>query len=326
MASSFLRSFIFLLFIFVSVTSRNEPNSILRIYPNLAEIIQPLGKLPLEFTNDDWNGIRSDSITLLGEDLNVTSQSITTKQMSLNGAKVYVRSPVSVDKASVMLVEATLVDKNRHLVKVKDESIFGKEVLYYFTVPQQDIFYAEEPSDFKTYVDFTYTTSNSKVFVSYLRSNINWRAQYQLNLDDNKSDLIVMANIRNDGKSSVLVDQAELFSGDINLGIRSSQHASNYPLANTAPRIPVKNIKLASGSIPTIEQSEEFMGFHVFAIKKPFVIHAQTNYLSPMFRPRVNVERYYSISKSFSGDSSPRTGTAERLYSLKSDRYLPNGK
>jgi len=323
MLTSFLRIFIFLLFIFICVTSRNQHNSILRIYSNLAEIIQPINKLPLEFTYDDWNDIRSDSITLLGEDLNVTSQSITEKKRSLNGAEVYIRSPVSIDKTSVMFVKATLVDENRNLVKIQDESISGKEVLY-FTVPQQDIFYPEEPSNSKFYVDFTYTTPNSKVFVSYLRSNFNWRKQYQLNLYNDRSDLIVMANIRNNGKSPVSIDQAELFSGDINLRMQSQQYSYYPSISNTVGVMAAKKMAFASDSIPTIGQGEELIGVHVFAIDKPFVVDAQTNYLLPMFRPQVKVERYDSISKSFSTMSN--TGKAQRSYRLKADRYLSNGK
>jgi hypothetical protein len=82
MLLSFLGIFIFL-FIFICVASRNQKNSIVRIYPSIAEIIQPVDKLPLEFTNEDWSNIRADSITLLGEDLNVTSQRITKKRKSL---------------------------------------------------------------------------------------------------------------------------------------------------------------------------------------------------------------------------------------------------
>ena len=55
-------------------------SSTIRIYSNLAEIIQPLGKLPLEFSDDDWNYIRSDSITLVGENVNITLQTITEKK------------------------------------------------------------------------------------------------------------------------------------------------------------------------------------------------------------------------------------------------------
>jgi hypothetical protein len=66
-----------------------------KIYSNLAEIVQPLGKLPLEFSADDWSDIRSDSVTLVGSNVNVTQQTITEKKKSLNNARVYVRSPSS---------------------------------------------------------------------------------------------------------------------------------------------------------------------------------------------------------------------------------------
>ncbi len=68
-------------FIFTSFFVKSNKISCLfiRIYSNQAEIVQPLSKLPLEFTDEDWSDIRSDSITLLGENINITSQTITEK-------------------------------------------------------------------------------------------------------------------------------------------------------------------------------------------------------------------------------------------------------
>jgi hypothetical protein len=318
---SSLRIFVVFLLSFVCVKGRDQQGLIVRIYSNLAEIIQPINKLPLEFTTEDWYNIRSDSITLLGENVNVTSQSITEKKNSLNGAQVYVRSPVSGDKSAVMFVKAILVDENRNLVKIQDQSVSEKEVLY-FTVNTQDIFYLEKPSDSKFYVDFTYTPPNSKAYVSYLRTNLKWQTQYQLNLYPDKNDLIVMANIRNDGKSSLSIDKAELFSGDTNLRSQNQQYSYNDGMVAAPPSY--VRASAMSYSMPTVEPSKELGGIHIFAIDKPFMIDAQTNYLLPMFRPQVKVERYDSISKSFTGTSS--SGKAQRSYRLKSNRYLSQGK
>jgi hypothetical protein len=197
---------------------------------------------------------------------------------------------------------------------VEDDSISGKEVLY-FTVPRQDIFFKEEPYNPKISVDFTYTTSNSEVFVSYLQSSFNWQTQYRLNLYNDRSDLIVMANIRNDRKSSLSVDHAELFSGDINL--RTQYQPYNYYDS-------WRNIQIVTNSVPTMKQGQELMGVHVFVIDKPFVVDAQSNYLLPMFQPHITVERYTSISKAFSVTST--SGKAQRSYRLKSNQYLSNGK
>jgi len=75
---------------------------------------------------------------------------------------------------------------------------------------------------------------------------------------------------------------------------------------------------------PNIETGKELAGLYVFPITKPFTITAKTNYLLPMFRPHVSVERYALISKIFSPISM--TGKAQRSYRLKSDRYLSQGK
>jgi hypothetical protein len=77
--------------------------------------------------------------------------------------------------------------------------------------------------------------------------------------------------------------------------------------------------------VPSITQGEEVAGLYVFAINQPFSIDGKTNYLLPMFRPRVTVERYGSISKNFYGGAGSSTGKAQRSYRLSSDRFLSRG-
>jgi hypothetical protein len=313
--------------VFISLLVKSDSNSpcFVRFYSNQAEIIQPLNKLPLEFTHDDWNDIRSDSITLLGQNINITSQTITEKQRSLNGAEIYIRSPMSVDKTILNLVKGVLIDESNNLVKIEDISIVGQQALY-FTVSSDQILYLEQPSKTKFYVNFIYNTSGSDVSVSYLRSNLNWHTQYQLNLNNDESILIVMANIRNNGKSSISVDRAELIGGDINLGER--QTLVEFQRSSMSYFMETSNTEAAASEVevsaPSIEQGNELAGLYVFPINQPFIIDAKTNYLLPMFRPQVTVERYGLISKYFSRTFT--SGKAQRSYRLISDRFLSRGK
>ncbi|CAF0989349.1 unnamed protein product [Rotaria sp. Silwood1] len=319
--------FVLLYVLLTSANINNVPYTI-RIYSNLAEIIRPLEKLPLEFSEDDWNHIRSDSITLFGENINITLQTITEQKKTLNGTNVYIRSPLSSDK-SIKLIKGILIDEINHLVKIQDESINGEQTLY-FTVPDNQIYYLEEPSKPKYYVDFTYTSSNSKVFISYLQSNLNWRTQYQLNLNNNESDLIATANIRNNGKTSVFIEQAELICGDINLQINQLLYDRSFRTLRSGidsyilPQSSAMQMNFADASKRvSVEEGKELAGLYVFPINQPFVINAKTNYLLPMFHPQISVERYGSISKAFS--TMPMSGKAQRSYRLRSDRYLSHG-
>jgi hypothetical protein len=315
---------IYIVLLFALLTNANKSNVSLtvRIYSNQAEIIRPIGKLPLEFTDDEWNSIQSDSITLIGENLNITLQTITEKKKSFNGTEVYIRSPISSDKTTIKLIKGILVDETNYLVKIQDQSIADGESLY-FTVTSDQIYYLQEPTQAKHYVDFVYYSSDSNVFVSYLQSNLNWKTQYQLNLYGDRNDLITMANIQNDGKSSISIDHAELIGGDINLNIQ--QQRNN--LFSGDVRLKLRSRQMELDGItepPNIETGKELAGLYVFPITKPFTITAKTNYLLPMFRPHVAVERYALISKIFSPISM--TGKAQRSYRLKSDRYLSQGK
>ncbi|CAF4818014.1 unnamed protein product, partial [Rotaria sp. Silwood2] len=132
---------LWLVLLYALLTSANINNVpyTIRIYSNLAEIIRPLEKLPLEFIEDDWNHIRSDSITLFGENINITLQTITEQKKTLNGTEVYIRSPLSSDK-TIKLIKGILIDEINHLVKIQDETIDGQQTLY-FTVPGNQIFY-----------------------------------------------------------------------------------------------------------------------------------------------------------------------------------------
>ena len=219
---------VLLLLNFVCVNSETEQNSIVRIYSNLAEIIRPIDKLPIEFSEEEWNAIVPDSINLIGKNVTITSQQITRKKKSLNGAQVFARLPVSLHKSTDTVLKVTVVDERRNLVKLQDDSIFNGEGMY-FTVAPNDIFYLEEPSvDNAYYVNFTYTADDENIYLSYLQTNLQWKTQYQLFLDKDEAKLIPMANIRNNANPSLSIDQAELFSGDFNL------QNYNQPIAKNA--------------------------------------------------------------------------------------------
>jgi hypothetical protein len=297
-----------------------------KIYSNLAEIVQPLGKLPLEFSADDWSDIRSDSVTLVGSNVNVTQQTITEKKKSLNNARVYVRSPSS-SNTETKFLKATLIDEKRNLVKLIDKAISTEPI--FLTVSSDHIVYDDQPPQSKYYVNFTYETTDA-VHVSYLRSNLNWKTRYQLNLLDEPKNpvLVAMADIRNDGQSKVDIEHAELLAGDINLQMYERKYIAeaNYGYAQMAfsgqrgpPSASLSAIQ------PSVGQGEEVSGLYIFAINQPFSIDAKTNYLLPMFRPQVTVERYGSISKYFYGNAGSSTGKAQRSYRLSSDRFLSLG-
>ncbi|UJR13287.1 hypothetical protein I4U23_000306 [Adineta vaga] len=318
------RTLTLLILTFLVIKSNNSSSYFVRIYSNQAEFIRPLDRLPLEFTIDEWNDIRSDSITLLSENMNITSQTITEKQKSLNGAKILIRSPMSFDKNTMILVPGILIDENINLVRIDDESITGHPTLF-FTVSSDHIFYLEQPTTAKFYVNFTYTTTDSKVNISYLQSNLKWHTQYKLNLYDNQSTLIAMANIRNNGKSSVSIDHAELIGGQVNLNAQPKYNNYRSGMHERTGGIELQYLSMVdvNHSPPMIEQGQELTGLYIFTISKPFIIDAKTDYLLPMFRPQVTVERYGLISKYF--HTTTNSDKAQRAYRLRSDRFISNG-
>ena len=308
-----------LLFVFTSfvVGSDDIPSVSVRIYSNQAEMIQPLKKLPLVFTDEDWRQIRSDSFQLIGQNVNMTSQTITEKVHSFDNAQVLVRSPLFFDKTMNNLVRGILVDKSQSLVQIEDDSSDNRQTLY-ITVSPDQLIYLEQPLQSRFYVNFTYNTTDPLISVSYLQSNLYWRTQYQLNLHEDNHVLIVLANIRNNKKSAILITQAELIGGDIHLNRGMEFEHRNY--------IPHSRSSSAefSHSPPDVQQGYELAGVHVFLINQPFIIDGRTDYVLPMFRPRITVQRFGLISKSFSPRSSK--GQVQRSYRLTSDQFIPKGK
>lgn len=293
-----------------------------KIYSNLAEIIQPLGKLPLEFSEEDWSDVRTDSVTLVGANVNVTQQTITEKKKSLNNAQVFVRTPSSTN-AKVEYIKATVIDDKKFIVKMVDKDI-SKDPIY-FTTSQHEIVYDSEPPQTKYYVNFTYDTTDA-VYLSYLRSNLNWKTRYQLNLleETKPAVLIAMADIRNDGQSKVDIEYAELLGGDINLQMYQAQKTNSYAYMSAPMAAYDASAGAGPAMKPSVGQGEEVAGLYVFTINQPFTIEAKTNYLLPMFRPRVTIERYNSISKAFYSAGS-FIGKAQRSYRISSDRFLSRG-
>jgi hypothetical protein len=290
-----------------------------RIYSNLAEIIQPLGQLPLEFSAEEWSDIRSDSLTLIGRNVNVTQQTITETKKSLNNLPVYVRSPSS-SNTETKFLKATMIDENRNLVKLIDKDISQEPI--YLTVQPDHIIYDDEPSQSKYYVNFTWESIDD-VHVSYLRSNLNWKTRYQLNLFDETKDaiLIAMADIRNDGKSRIDIEHAELLGGDINLRIFEQHRSERYEVREHAVMHAPANTQFS----PSVSRSEELAGLYIFPINQSFSIEGKTNYYLPMFRPQITVERFGSIRKPFFGGAGSSNGKAQRSYRLSSDRFLSRG-
>ncbi|CAF1677052.1 unnamed protein product, partial [Adineta ricciae] len=239
----------------VNTTEYSTPINV-KIYSNLAEVVQPLGKLPLEFSPEDWSEIRSDSITLVGSNVNVTQQTITEKKLSLNNRQVYVRSPSS-SPTEPKFVKATIIDESRNLVKLIDKDISEDPI--FLIVQSHDLVYVNEPFQSKHYVNFAYNATD-EVCVSYLRSNLNWKTRYQLNLfdDSRKPTIIAMADIRNDGKSKIDIAHAELLGGDINLRMFEHHRSERYELRDHAVTYASANTELAGGSSsPTVSRGEE---------------------------------------------------------------------
>ncbi|CAF0960962.1 unnamed protein product [Didymodactylos carnosus] len=303
-----------------NVTTPDSTTSV-KIFSNFAEITRKISvaDLPIEFSEDEWNEVRADTIVLYGPSIDVTSQTTSEKKKSLNGEKLYVRRSHG-DK--IETVEAIMIDEKKNLVQDTSKK-------RYFTVGTDQIEYLSTPPANKYIVSFTYDVkpqiTDQQWYVTYLKSNLNWKTRYNLLLqyDEQKPQLISLADIRNDGDKPLTIESAELFGGDINVQISPSRY-EQWSYA----RSPQMDVQMAGApgigsSPPTISRPEELAGLYVYNIDNPFTVDSKTNYVLPMLKPTVKVDRYSSIKKSF--HAANNRGKAQRSYRLRSDQFLPKG-
>jgi hypothetical protein len=131
-----------------------------------------------------------------------------------------------------------------------------------------------------------------------------------------------------------MIDSAELISGDVNIQSTSSDSGGS-PLysvfGNGDGDIDIQQQGTTPGSSfngfapPTISDAEELIGVYIYTINETFILDPRSNYILPIFRPMIDIERYGSIEKYFS--SMDNRGNAERAYRLRvEDIFLPQGK
>jgi hypothetical protein len=133
-----------------------------------------------------------------------------------------------------------------------------------------------------------------------------------------------LADIRNNGDSKFDIENGELLGGDINLEMSEKQPQVRNRYSFKASKF-VAESGHRSKAPPSIEQGKELAGLYRFTINQSFSIDANTNYLLPMFRPQVTVERFGLIQITFSGVIKKSKGKVQRRYRLSSDRFLSRG-
>jgi hypothetical protein len=318
---------IIILKIIVIHSFNNITNGIhIQIFDNIAEITQEISPfdLPIAYTQQEWNDIRSDSFRLIGNYLNIEGQIISFNRTSLNGQKILIQRYLKTE----IFTEAIMIDETRNLIHDLIDNT-------YYIINSDRIKYLSIPFVQKYLVDFMFDINHvEKIYLRYLQNNIKWKVRYDLLLENNNTDSILQAyaDIRNDGSSTLMIDFAELISGDVN--IQSSLPASSgyYETTTTGgyvgydgPGISNDQQGIAPASAPpTISQGAELAGIYVFSINETFILDPRSNYILPMFRPVIDIERYGLIEKYFR--PMDNRGNAQRAYRLRvPDRYLPKG-
>ncbi|CAF3401223.1 unnamed protein product [Rotaria socialis] len=297
----------------------------IQIFDNIAEISRPISAsdLPIIYFQAEWNDIRSDSLRLIGDDVNIQAQIISYNRTSSNGQKIFVQRSTTNDTYT----DAIMIDDTRNLIHDLVDNT-------YYTVASERIRYLSIPSERHYSVNFVFQTENvEQLYLRYLQNNIKWKVHYDLLLEmnDTDSNLQAYADIQNDGSSSLTIDSAELISGDVN--IRSSSSGSSQYFTNNFPSpsydAPQSGIYQQAGPVtttaPTIAPSRELAGIYVFSINETFILNPQANYILPIFRPTIDIERYGLIEKYFR--SMDNRGHARRAYRLRvPNTYLPKGQ
>jgi hypothetical protein len=309
--------------IIVSESIDKTTNGIhIRIYDNIAEITQPISPydLPIVYSQQEWYDIRSDSIRLVGNCVNIQAQIITFNPTSLNGQKILIKRNLNNDTYT----EGIMIDETRNLVQDLIDNTF-------YIITNDRIRYLSIPPIRNYTVDFVIESyTNEQLYVRYLQNNIKWKVRYDLLLESNDTNSILQAyaDIQNDGSSLLMIDSAELISGDINIqsssnGASGAYEGSGY--TDNQQELPVLADTNPVSGPPTISDAEELVGVYIFTINDTFILDPRSNYILPMFRPIINIERYGSIEHYFL--FMDNHGNAQRGYHLRvEETFLPKGQ
>ncbi|UJR25362.1 hypothetical protein I4U23_006712 [Adineta vaga] len=295
----------------------------IQIFDNIAEILQPISPfdLPISYSQEEWNDIRTDSFRLIGEYIHIQAQILSYNRTSSNGQNILIQRHLQNDTYT----SAIMIDETRYLIHDLIDNT------YYIISPDR-IRYLSIPSTRKYLVDFVFDTNHEEqLYLRYLQNNIKWKVQYDLLLEINDTDSVLQAyaDIRNDGNSLLMIDSAELIAGDVKIRSSSSYFSSSYDTyaaSDTSAGAFGQAVMSVTTPAPVmISQGEELAGVYIFTINDTFILDPHSNYILPMFRPTIDVERYGSIDKYFR--SADNRGNAQRAYRLRvPDIYLPKGR
>jgi len=321
----------FLTIIIIKIVVIDSLNNItngihIQIFDNIAEISQEISPfdLPITYSQQEWNDIRSDSFRLIGNYLNIEAQIISFNRTSLNGQKILIQRNLK----NETFTEAIMIDETQNLIHDLIDNT-------YYMINSDRIKYLSIPFLRKYFVDFIFDINHlENIYLRYLQNNIKWKVRYDLLLENNNTDSILQAyaDIRNDGSSTLMIDFAELISGDVNIQSSSSASSGYYATTTTGGYAAYDSVDsnneqqgIAPASAPpTISQGAELAGIYVFSINETFILDPRSNYILPMFRPVIDIERYGLIEKYFR--AMDNRGNAQRAYRLRvPDRYLPKG-
>ena len=318
---------LFIMIIIIDATTiRNETQRgvHLQIFDNIAEISRPIvpEDLPATFSQAEWYDVRSDSFRLVGYCVTIRAQMISFTSASLNGQKLLIKR----DPNNETYTDGVMADESRNLVQDLTDNTF-------YTITNDRIRYLSIPPMRNYSVNFVYETltSDETLYLRYLQNNIKWQARYDLLLDGNDTNTILQAyaDIRNDGSSSLLIDRADLVSGDVNIQSSSNSNGGGAAYGAAPVYYPQQSVTTEAAdydSVPTINPTaQELAGLYVFSINETFRLEPRSNYILPMIAPQIQSERYGLIDKYFT--RSDFRGNAQRAYRIRvPDSFLPKGQ
>ncbi|UJR23544.1 hypothetical protein I4U23_026533 [Adineta vaga] len=313
--------------IIISTDINKSNNGIhIKIYDNIAEItrsISPYTDLPMIFSQQEWYDIRSDSFRLVGDCIHIHAQIISFNRTSLNGQNILIKRNINNDTYT----EGIMIDETRNLIQDLVDNTF-------YVITNDRIRYLSIPPIRNYTVDFILDSyTNEQLYIRYLQNNIKWKVHYDLLLENNDtySVLQAYAAVRNNGDTSLIIDFAELISGDVNIQSTTNDGSSSgggnpvYAGFADANSQQSESTPMMDFAAPTISQAEELVGVYLFRINETFILDPRSTFILPMFRPKIHIERYGSIEKYFF--SNDNHGNAQRAYRLRvEDHFLPAGK
>lgn len=203
----------------------------------------------------------------------------------------YIDKKISLKSKTGEIVEGTLLSAGGNIVLQTDNS----GLLMIPNPNEYTITVDELPENFLTrptlvWKLFANKAGKQDIEFNYMTSNIDWHAEYVATLNENDSEMDIIAWVSIDNKTGTSYNDAnlKLIAGDVN---RVQDYGGHYE------KIEIRNMSMASDAAMPEFEEEAFFEYHMYSLdQKADLLNNETKQMALFDAKEVSVEKEYHFN------------------------------